>query len=238
MTQARGPGLSQQQGVLLSIEAEGSVNLLRDGRQALRTMTYTSRGADTVLTLLALGVEKLLKLSVGMAALEETGVWPNKKIRGFGHNIVSLDTAVRELMAENVSRGAQPAYSERALAALNADTIWPLLRDGLERYGSGGRYHYLDWVSQQPPFDSPRGYWDAMEREVFAKQPDLFALFASVAPGAFEEARRRTNEAMAASLEIWWRAVYTFWLQGAFGTDARVQSSAIDPEGVFARKGH
>jgi hypothetical protein len=234
MTQTRGPGLSHQQGVLLSIEAEGGVNLLRDGREALRTMTFTSRGADTVLTLLSLGVEKLLKLSVGMAALEETGVWPSKKIRGFSHSIVSLDAAVRELMAENVSRGAQPAYPERALAALNADAIWPLLRDGLERYGSGGRYHYLDWVSQQPPFDSPRGYWDAMEREVFAQQPDLFALFASVVPGASEEARQRTNEAIVASLETWWRAVYTFWLQGALGAEARMQSSTINPEGVFA----
>ena len=162
-------------------------------------------------------------------------MWPSNKVLGYGHSIVDLDAAVRELMAENVSSGAQPAYSERALGALNADTIWPLLRDGLENYGSGGRYHYLDWVTRQPQYDSPRGYWDAMERKVLAQQPDLFALLASVAPGAFGEGRRRTNEAIVASLETWWRAVHTYWLQGAFGAAARMQSGTINPEDVFAR---
>ena len=235
MTQSHGPGLTQQQGILLTIEVESAVNLLRDGRETLRTMTYSSRGADAVWSLLSLGVEKLLKLSIGVAVLEQTGEWPGKVLKSFGHDVEALDEAVRELMATNVDKGAQPAYSARALAALNADAIWPALREGLNNYGSGGRYHHLDWLTKEPPYDSPRGYWDAMEREVIEQQPHLLSLFASLNPGAFQEARRRTNEAIIGSLDVWQVAVYTFWLQGAFGAEARVQSSTVNPKGVFAR---
>lgn len=235
MTPARGPCLTQQQAVLLTMEVESAVNLLRDGREALRTLTHSSRGADTVWTLLSLGAEKVLKLSIGLAALEDTGEWPGAMLRGYVHRVVKLDDDVRELMTAGVGRAAQPAYVESALAMLNSDAVWPKIREGLERYGSGGRYHYLDWITGQPPFDSPRGYWDHIENEALEPHPGARALFRSVVPGDFDEARRRTNDAMVASLDVWWSAVHVAWLQGALGAEAAAMSSGIDPEGGFAR---
>jgi len=235
MNESRGPGLTQHQAVLVTMEVESSVNLLRDGRTALRTMTFALREADTTFTLLSLGVEKLLKLSVGLAALEETGNWPGRKLRGYLHKVVELDSDVRELMTAGVGRISQPAYLERAVLALEADTVWPNIREGLDRYGSGGRYHYLDWVTGQPPLDSPRGYWNKIETEALLPHPAVRALFGSTAPGDFEEARRKTNDAMVASLNVWWSAVHEAWQQGALGAEARAMSSGIDPQGVFAR---
>lgn len=130
MTPARGPCLTQQQAVLLTMEVESAVNLLRDGREALRTLTHSSRGADTVWTLLSLGAEKVLKLSIGLAALEDTGEWPGAMLRGYVHRVVKLDDDVRELMTAGVGRAAQPAYVESALAMLNSDAVWPKIREG------------------------------------------------------------------------------------------------------------
>lgn len=235
MNDSRGPGLTQQQTVLVTMEVESSMNLLRDGRTALRTMTFAIRGADATFALLSLGVEKLLKLSVGLAALEDTGIWPGGKLRSYLHKVVKLDSDVRELMTAGLGRAAQPASLERAVLALDADTVWPKIREGLDRYGSGGRYHYLDWVTSQPPFDSPRGYWNEIETEALVAHPAIRTLFSSTAPGDFEEARRLTNEAMVASLNVWWSAVHEAWQQGALGAEARAMSSGIDPVGVFAR---
>jgi len=235
MTPTRGHGLTQQQAVLLTMEVESAVNLLRDGREALRTMTYSSRGADTVWTLLSLGAEKLLKLSIGFAALEETGEWPGKTMRGYAHKVVQLDDDVRELIAVGMARAAQPAYVRNGLARLNSDTVWPKIREGLEQYGSGGRYHYLDWINGQPPFDSPRGYWDHIENEALEPHPAARALFVSVVPGDFQKARRQTNDAVVASLDVWWSAVHVAWKQGALGAEAAAMSSGIDPGGVLAR---
>src|SRR5664279_3596341 len=86
------PGLTQQQGVLLTFETQAVANLMRDGTAALRLMTHSSRGADTVWTLLSLGAEKLLKLTIGLAQVEVDGCWPGARIRKYSHNVVSMDT--------------------------------------------------------------------------------------------------------------------------------------------------
>lgn len=235
MSESSGNGLSHQQGGLVAIETQSTANLLRDGREALRTMTYASRGADTVFTLLALGVEKLLKLSVGLEGLEQSGAWPGKRVRSFGHRIGDLDNEVRGLMRTNFGKAAQRGQVQGALERLDADRLWPLLKDGLDRYGREGRYHYLDWISDEPKFDSPRGYWDSIEREAGKADRELLPLFASLRPGDFETARSRTNAAVVESLTNWWSAIYVFWTQGTFGTVARSMSSDIDPNGLIAR---
>ena len=234
MTSLLGNGLTQQQGILLATELQSATNLLRDGRNTLRAMTYASRGTDSVYALLSLGAEKLLKVSIGLAGLEATGEWPSKQLRAFSHGVIDLDDEVRSLMKLNASRAEHRGYTDTALAALESDAVWPLLREGLKNYGSGGRYHYLDWISTEPAFDSPRAYWQSIESEVFTQQPDLFALFSSSKPGDSEAARQRTNDAIVASLNSWWGTIHTFWAQGAFGVDARMMSSEIDPGGPFA----
>lgn len=206
-----------------------------DGTAALRSMPYASRGADTVWTLLQLGAEKLLKLTFGLVRLDSDGEWPGKKIRRYSHGLVELDGVVREMLRDRVQLAAQPGRARAALTALDADAIWPLLLVGLDRYGQGGRYHHLDWVSAQPDFDSPLGYWNAMEQEVLVRQPDLLALFASTAPGDFEQARQRTNVAVDASVQLWWNTLHTFWAHGALGQRARSLSSDINPLGVNAQ---
>lgn len=230
MPSSDGTGLTPRQGVLLATEMQSATNLLRDGRNTLRDMKYASLAEDSVYTLLSLGVEKLLKLSIGLASVEEVGEWPAKRVRDFSHSIIDLDDAVRSLMSMNIGRSTHRGYTDRALAALEGDLVWPLLRNGLENYGSGGRYHYLDWISKEPRYDSPRGYWQSVESEVLRQQPDLYALFASPRPGDSEAARQRTNEVIAASLNLWWSAIHTFWVQGVFGSDARMMSSEIDPK--------
>ena len=232
--ESKSAGLTSQQLVRLAVETSAATNLIRDGTSTLRSMTSVMRGADSVWTLLSLGTEKMLKLSVGLVRLEDSGKWPGKEIRKFSHGLVELEEVTRQAMRDRVQLSAQPGYSERALAALEADRVWPLLLVGLDRYGQGGRYHWLDWVSEEPDFESPEAYWRVMEQEVTAQQPDLLGLFISTAPDDLDEARRRTNAVVNASIMLWWEAVHTFWSQGAFGEVARSLSSDINPHGALA----
>jgi hypothetical protein len=222
-----GSPLSSQQLVLLSIEVQSATNLLRDGCTALRAMTHTSEGIDTVWTLLALGVEKLCKVTVGLDGVNKHGIWPTKRVLKYRHDIVRLESRVRRTMRETAGSAVRPHVVLGALEHLDADPIWPLLCAGLDRYGNNGRYHYLDWVGAKPDFDSPRGYWDTVETAAISMDPELMALFRSTAPGDFDSARRRTNLLIEASIRGWWEAVHLSWLHGCLGPDARAMSSAI-----------
>ena len=227
--------LSHQQLVLLGIEIQSATNLLRDGCASLKAMRHTSTGIDSVWTLLALGVEKLCKVAVGLDGVNKTGVWPVNRVRGYGHAIVRLDERIRRTMEASVPDAVRPHVVREALERVKTDPIWPLLRTGLDRYGSNGRYHYLDWVGGQPDFDSPRGYWDSIEDAAVALDPDIKARFRSNTPGDFDSERKQTNLLIEARDRNWWEKMYLFWLHGCFGLDARSMSTDINPTATLPR---
>lgn len=63
----------------LSREIDASSSLLRHGFAILAEYRFASREAEPVFASLAGGAEKLLKLSFGLATVDEGGGWPKKR---------------------------------------------------------------------------------------------------------------------------------------------------------------
>lgn len=63
-------GLTYEQSATL--ETTSIKNLIRDGLDALYSLHFASTGADALFTLTSIGVEKLMKVSLGLFDLRET----------------------------------------------------------------------------------------------------------------------------------------------------------------------
>jgi hypothetical protein len=105
-----------------------------------------------VFALLSIGAEKLLRLTVGITSIEETASWPSrdfmqKKMR---HRIVLLDQTARQALRRRRNHGTAPGHMDHALAILDADVLLSSMLAALDRYGSEGRFLYLDTLGRQP----------------------------------------------------------------------------------------
>jgi hypothetical protein len=230
---------SEEQELLLVIEAQTITNLLRDGVDAIRSLRYPARDADAIYTLLSLGVEKLLTLTLGLAKANETGEWPSRYIRSLHRQIESLDDQVATLMrAAVIGHGRRDEIEdvELALRASNASAVWPLLRTGLARYGSAGGHHALDWLIETPQYGGPVRYWDVVESGAFEERPNLSAKFESELTADFDAARIHTNHLIVNSVTTWWHAIHVSWAFGLFGARASLLSQHISPDGVLSGK--
>ena len=80
-------------------EVDSTRNLLAYGLRALRTDALIDNIRDTILSVLSIGLEKLYKLALGLAALDGDGRWPSVKVmRGHGHGVKDMHEKVwREL---------------------------------------------------------------------------------------------------------------------------------------------
>jgi hypothetical protein len=222
--------LSREQLGALTYEVTSAANLLRDGLAALRSMRSVNKGVDSVFTQCSIGVEKLMKLTLGLAALDSTGTWLTKRdMKALGHGVINADVKVRAVLRSAVGRATHPTLVAPLLDAVDADEYWPLLLAALDRYGNAGRFHHLDFLAENKAgrWESPTDYWKALERAMTADHPRLASGLTSAT--GYDAARRELNEHIAGTLNRWSEMVYRFWLQGAIGDRARQFSSAIDP---------
>jgi hypothetical protein len=79
MTSMATDALSGPQVAALSHEIDDTVALFRHGRLALRELNFVTADSSVVFVCLSSGPEKLLKLSLGLLSLEQTGMWPSKQ---------------------------------------------------------------------------------------------------------------------------------------------------------------
>src|ERR1700749_4075015 len=92
MSSAAPAQLSREHSAAFVYEATSAQNLLRDGLAALRGMRFAITGGDSVFTQCAIGVEKLMKLTLGLHSLNTTGAWLTKSdMTTLGHKLVPMD---------------------------------------------------------------------------------------------------------------------------------------------------
>jgi hypothetical protein len=121
------------------------------------------------MTMLSIGVEKLLKLTVGVISLDETETWPSKPtMMSYGHGIVSLfDHVMTEIRARTLNSSD---YVRGLVAGVDADPVLRPLLAALDRYGRTGRFYNLDMLADSPqPEASPAMMWDEAERATLAE---------------------------------------------------------------------
>ncbi|WBM80854.1 hypothetical protein KIV56_05910 [Cryobacterium breve] len=82
-------GLTAAQGVALQVEAHSIQNLLRDGHRSIQDIRHIAASADSVFVLASIGVERAMKLLLGLGSLRDEGRWPPPlRILGWGETLV------------------------------------------------------------------------------------------------------------------------------------------------------
>ncbi|MFC4223013.1 hypothetical protein [Lysinibacter cavernae] len=214
--------LSELQSLHFIQESDSAKHLLAYGVRALQTAAYIETTRDPIMTMLSIGVEKMLKLGLGLNHVSENRTWlPVKVLKNeYRHNIVMMEGLLREVIRDNVGKATHRYWVNEAIAAVENDPVWPLLVAALNRYGQEGRFYYLDALAENPQREeSPQVFWEAAEHVVLENEPELEALFHRMIADytLSDEFYRRLNERMAESLQRYWDLVAMAGVQGVFG---------------------
>jgi hypothetical protein len=213
----------------LSYEVDAAANLLARSVSLVREFRYVSLDADPLLACLAIGVEKVTKLTLGLASIEETGRWPDKStMKGlFGHRVATLDRHCRDYVRDHLDRVPSAPYIRRLLASVETDDLLALVMTVLDRYGTQGRFYNLDALAETPQLEpAPRELWEDVERAVWKGNDGRLAK-----PGGprFNEARLEINNRIADSIDGWWELYFRAWINGVMGPHARQWSARLRP---------
>lgn len=114
-------------------------NLLAYGTRVVRTAAFLNTTRDPILTMLSIGVEKLYKLTLGLASLDTRQSWPTKaEMKGFGHNLADMHSSVMTELSRRTA--VSTLYVRGLLAEVEADAVVIPLINTLGRYGQSGRF--------------------------------------------------------------------------------------------------
>ena len=200
--------LDQQRAFALIAEMTSTRNLLAYGVRVVRTGAFIDTTRDPILTMLSIGVEKLYKLTLGLAALDRDRSWPTKtRMKANGHKLADMHEAV---IAElQVRTAGKSDYVRGLLAAVQADPVIPPLIAALDMYGRMGRFYYLDLLGDDPQqWESPDGYWQRIEAAALI-EPELAATYATAMADvsnsqAWDRFYTSLNERIAIAIERLW----------------------------------
>ncbi|MFS0852551.1 hypothetical protein [Microbacterium sp. 179-I 3D4 NHS] len=221
-----GDELSMLQEIHLSQESDSAKHLIAYGVHALRTAAFIETTRDPIMTMLSIGVEKTLKLSLGLRNVEDTGTWLPARIlkNEYRHDLIKMEQLLREVIRANLEHATHRSFVDEALAAVDADPVWPHLVAALNRYGQEGRFYNLDALADNPQREeSPSTYWDVAERAALDDDDDLHALFQQMLEdfSLSAEFYKRLNVRMADSLRRFRDLVGLAAVQGVLGERAK-----------------
>jgi hypothetical protein len=128
-----------------SKELDAAASLLAHGVRILQIDGYSVLDAPAVLACLATGAEKLLKLTIGMVTVEETGTWPDKRTMAerYRHAILDLDRNARAAIANRIDESGAPGYIRELLDSVDNDAVVALVLQALDNYARKGRFYNL-----------------------------------------------------------------------------------------------
>jgi hypothetical protein len=162
---------------VLSKELDAAASLLVHGIRILLVDGYSVLDAPAVLACLATGAEKLLKLTVGMVAIEETGTWPNKKTMAerYRHAILALERHARAAITRRIDNSEAPGYIRELLSSIENDVVIGPVLEALDNYARQGRFYNLDMLADVPQVGlSPSELWhDGMETKILLADTSL-----------------------------------------------------------------
>jgi hypothetical protein len=113
-------GLTTRQALALTSEITSARNLLAYGERVIRTAPFAETTRDAALTMLSIGVEKLLKLAIGLSILSDAGTWPSAAVmrNEFRHGLKKMDADLRHRLRDGVRGKEYEAYIAGVLAAV------------------------------------------------------------------------------------------------------------------------
>ncbi len=214
--------LSLQQGIALIQETTAARNLLAYGTRALRQAAFLDTTRDPVMTMLSIGVEKTMKMTLGLAHVAEHGEWPPRKMfkDHWRHDIAVMNAEILQTIEERLTLATNRGVVPPLLEKVRSNAAWGPIVAALHRYGAQGRFYYLDALAESPQTDDdPGAYWDAAERALLDSNPEFRTAFYAAASDPTEWDRRSTelNERMADAITDWWDLIAAAGIQRMLG---------------------
>jgi hypothetical protein len=164
--------LTIDQRVGLIEEIATAAGLLRGGLEALQGLDGANRFYRLPLSLLAQGLERLMKVAVALVQLEDTGTLPTVgELRKVGHNLTALLDRCAAIAARPAYTGRPAAADDAAFLAGDRD-----LRDlviAIAAFGDAERYADLGRFIGDPVArtQDPDGRMSALEAGILKRYP-------------------------------------------------------------------
>ena len=209
----------------LTHEANDAGSLFSHGLRVTRDVSYDYTDATAAMSLLALGAEKLLKLTIGLAHLDRSEPWPSLRyMKRFRHRVAAADVEARTQIP--LTRGTVPGHLQQRAADIDSDPVLGAVLLALERFGDTGRFYFLDSLGERPQTEpAPHFLWVGMVSDVIKNDAALSAKMMTAE--GLREGRPEVNRTIVRSLVEWWEFYRTVWTTGAIGDQAKEFSSAI-----------
>jgi hypothetical protein len=211
--------------IQLDNEANDARSLFSHGLAVTRDMRRDYHSAAAAMSLLALGAEKLLKLTIGLTRVGAGNSWPNTSyMKRIGHKVQTADRKARRLL--DLQRSNAPGELERLRVQVDSDKVLATCLGALERFGSEGRFYFLDSLGENPQDErAPHMMWVDMGNLVVTDRADILAKISSLDEDLRLAGRAEGNALFVDSLTRWWEFYRAAWTTGVIGE--RAARSAI-----------
>lgn len=198
----------------LDAECRNAVSLAKSGLKLLGEMKYSTIGLPAVFSCLALGSEKLLKLTYGVSQQAQGCGWPRiSEMKRYGHNVWELDTKGRSLVLQSAHLATHQPVVDGWIKSVDSNPWIDQFLKILSNYGAGGRFHYLDRLAEQGTDrgSEPSEQWRALEVAVL-READLSQ--------DIDELTQKMRERVDEAFRDWWTMYTRAWVHGVFGVGA------------------
>ncbi len=220
-------GLSLEQRFGLIEEVATTAGLLRAGLDALQELDGANVFYRLPLSLLAQGLERLMKVAIALVELEDTGSLPTvRAIKAYGHDLTRFLDRCAEI-AERPSYHGRPSAKEDA-AFLATDQDLRRFVVAIAAYGDDKRYTDLGRFLGEPKAmtQDPDGVMAVFETEILERHPEWEAKLAE--PG-FDGFYPVVVGDLTAIVQRHARSVSRFFVWGPTGDLGRQASGALIP---------
>lgn len=230
------PHLEGEKSFALIEEMTSARNLLAYGTRAVRTAAFLDTTRDPVLTMLSIGIEKLYKLTLGIASLDAAQSWPTKaQMKEFGHNLTDMHTSVMTELSQRTA--ASTDYVRGLLAEVEADAVVTPLIATLSRYGQSGRFYHLDRLGDTPqPWESPSAHWqrieDAVLRDLHVGAAYRAATEDPTNRALWDYLQTLINHRIADTVERLWKAIAVCGRNHVLGETGTIFGFEVHPDAV------
>lgn len=214
-------------GLHLINEITTATQLLAVGLNQVVEPRWHAAEPASAFTCMSSGVERILKLTYGLAILHDGQSFPSEKdLRRLGHDLVSLDGIVRPRLVDSAST-LDEAYIANLLTNVSQDPYWPGLLNTLNVWaGAAGRYRDLTILSgKAAEVDPAEAVWNATELKCLIDLDLMTAVAGPENHTALVQARTR----LALSVLRWWHAIFRSWTHGLLGTERKSPGTALSP---------
>jgi len=202
--------------------------VLGTGIRLLRESDSFARDKDAVFATLAIGVEKVVKLALGIMAIDQGRPWPSKAI--WGHDSARMDLQLRDALRERIASGEFSPFVAALLCTVDNDPIWAAVVNALEIYATEGRFYNLDVIGgRTQKRGNPDEAWNAAEQAALAADPSLRQMMTALDDG-FEQA---LSKAIADSIHRWLAMITLLGMNGVLGDEwGKMFGADLLPEGA------